>query len=184
MRNTRGFTLIELLYTVGVAALVLGIGVPSFIDQVRSTRMSAATNTLLTALYVARSEAVKQRARITVCRSDLLAPPSCDATGAGYLVFLNEADDISFDEGDGDVVLRHDQWLRGEIEIAFDGLPNGITYVSSGFTRAVGGGPLAGDLLFCDGRGETAARLLRIPTTGRPQIVAYDDVVGAPECPR
>jgi type IV fimbrial biogenesis protein FimT len=180
MKSSHGFTLIELMYALAVGALVLGIGIPSFIEQVRSSRMNAATNTMLSALYVARSEAVKQRARVTVCRSTIGADPDCDTTGNGYAVFVNQADDITID--DGDVLIRNDLWLRSGVEVVGDGLPNGISYVSTGFTRAVGGGPLAGDLVFCDDGGDASARILRLPATGRPQIVGFDEVPGAPSC--
>ncbi len=182
MNKQRGFTLVELLYAVGIAALVLGIGVPSFIDQVRSSRMYAATNTMLGALYVARSEAVKQRQRVTVCRSTLAEDPTCTVDGTSYAVFVNQDDDQSFDPASGDTLLRNDQWLRGNIQVQADGLPAYVTYVSTGFTRTIGGGSQAGDLIFCDERGNAAARILRLPATGRPQIVAHADVAGAPSC--
>ncbi|MGH8552635.1 MAG: pilus assembly FimT family protein, partial [Methylococcales bacterium] len=41
VRNNRGFTLIELIVTMGVAALLLTIGVPNFIELVRNHRMAA-----------------------------------------------------------------------------------------------------------------------------------------------
>ncbi|MEM9384331.1 MAG: GspH/FimT family pseudopilin [Pseudomonadota bacterium] len=182
MNTQRGFTLVELLYSVGIAALVLGVGVPSFIDQVRSSRMNAATNTLLSALYVGRSEAVKQRRRVTVCRSTISDAPACSSEGTGYAVFVNVDDDSSFDAGAGDVLLRNDVWLRGTITTIADGLPIYVSYVSSGFTRAIGGGAQSGDIIFCDERGNTGARILRLPATGRPQIVAHDEVPGAPTC--
>ncbi|MEO0422143.1 MAG: GspH/FimT family pseudopilin [Pseudomonadota bacterium] len=182
MNTQRGFTLVELLYSVGIAALVLGVGVPSFIDQVRSSRMNAATNTWLAALYVARSEAVKQRTRVTVCRSTIAEAPACSSEGTGYAVFVNADDDASFDSGAGDVLLRNDVWQRGGITTIADGLPIYVSYVSSGFTRAIGGGAMSGDVVFCDERGNAGARILRLPATGRPQIVTHGEVSGAPSC--
>ncbi|MEO0974820.1 MAG: GspH/FimT family pseudopilin [Pseudomonadota bacterium] len=182
MNKQAGFTLVELLYAVGISVLVLSIGVPSFIDQVRSSRMYASTNSLLAALYVARSEAVKQRARVTVCRSNMADPPNCLSTGEGFAVFVNVDDDQSFDPGAGDELLRHDLWLRGNVTVTADGLPDYVSYVSTGFTRAVGGGAQSGDLVFCDERGNVGARVLRLPATGRPQIAAHADVPGAPSC--
>lgn len=182
MNTQRGFTLVELLYTVAVAAMVLSIGIPSFIDQVRAGRMHASTNTMLGALFLARSEAVKQRARVTVCRSTVEETPACEGDGTGFAVFLNIDDDQSFDPASGDTLLRNDAWLRAGVTIINDELPDYVSYVSSGFTRAIGGGPQAGDLIFCDERGDAAARILRLPATGRPQVVAHGDVAGAPSC--
>lgn len=183
MMKQRGVTLIELLYTLGVAAILLGIGVPSFVDQLRSSRMHASTQSLLGGLYVARSEAVKQRARVTLCRSTVEAAPTCAGDGDGYAVFVNMDDDASFDPGAGDTLVRNDLWLRPGLSVLNDGLTDYVTYVSSGFTREIGGGTLAGDLVFCDARGNDAARVLRLPATGRPQVVAHSEVAGAPSCP-
>jgi prepilin-type N-terminal cleavage/methylation domain-containing protein len=68
-KNESGVTLLELMFAVAVLALILGIGVPSFGDFVRNSRMSAAANDLITDLSVARSEAVKRRVPISLCKS-------------------------------------------------------------------------------------------------------------------
>jgi type IV fimbrial biogenesis protein FimT len=66
---TRGFTLIELLVTMAVAAILLTIAVPNFQTFVMNGRMASQTNDLITALNLARSEAVKRAANVTVCAS-------------------------------------------------------------------------------------------------------------------
>jgi type IV fimbrial biogenesis protein FimT len=181
-RQQTGFTLLELMYTLAVALLVVGIGAPSFVETLRSSRMNATTNGMLGALYLARSEAVKQRARVSVCRSTVGENADCAADGTGFLVFLNQDDDDDFDDFRGDVVIRADEWIRPGIDVVYDGLPQYFTYVASGFPRAVGGGPLTGNLVFCDERGDAVARVLTISATGRPQILSHEDVAGVPSC--
>ena len=93
-RNTNGFTLVELLVTLMVAAIVLGIGVPAFNGFIATNRMAAAANDITSALHLARTEAIKRRANVTLCASSNwnTATPSCDnASGLndGWIVFVD-----------------------------------------------------------------------------------------------
>lgn len=68
-RRSRGFTLLELMVALGVAALLVTVGVPSFNGFVQNTRATTHTNDLVTALNLARSEATRRGVPITVCSS-------------------------------------------------------------------------------------------------------------------
>lgn len=183
MKINNGFTLIEMLYAVALAAMLLGLGIPAFTSTVRNSSMTASTNTLLTALHAARSEAVKRRLRITVCPGETTGgTPGCAPDGASLLVFTNVDDDATYDTASGDLLLRFHDWVRGDVRTFTDSLPGYISYAPSGFTRAIGGGPIVGDLVFCDARGDHSARVLSIAATGRPQIRKHEDVPGAPSC--
>ncbi|MBN8772197.1 MAG: GspH/FimT family pseudopilin, partial [Thiobacillus sp.] len=63
----RGFTLIELVVTLAVAGILLGIAIPNFQLFVMNNRMASQANDLITALNMARSEAVKRAANVMVC---------------------------------------------------------------------------------------------------------------------
>src|SRR5262245_28387859 len=158
MKIQRGFTLVELMYTIAVAAIVLGIGIPAFTETIRAGRMTTSVNTAVTAMHVARSEAVKRRARVTLCRSTTAAEPACHRTGTGYMVFVNAADDQSFDAAD--TLVKAGPWLADGLTVKYDGLPSYVSYTASGFTRAIGGGTLAGNIVVCDDRGDRAARVI------------------------
>lgn len=60
MEKRRGFTLIELLVTIVVLAVLLTLAAPSFRDVIQNNRVTAQANELVSALNLARSEAVKQ----------------------------------------------------------------------------------------------------------------------------
>ena len=85
-----GFTLLELMFTLAVGGILLGVGVPTFFDVVRNNRAAANANELVTTLSVARSEAIRRGARVTVCASSDGA--TCGGTWAqGWLVIRDSA---------------------------------------------------------------------------------------------
>lgn len=90
----RGFTLVELLVVLAVGSILLAIAIPGYAFLVNAGRLATVTNDLVTVLHLARSEAVKRSARVTVCKtgSTLAATPACDATAdwhEGWLVFVD-----------------------------------------------------------------------------------------------
>lgn len=69
MKSAHGFTLIELMITLALAAIILTLGVPSFTETIRTNRVATQVNELVTALNLARSEAIKRATAVTVCAS-------------------------------------------------------------------------------------------------------------------
>jgi type IV fimbrial biogenesis protein FimT len=63
-----GFTLIELIITISIAAILVGIAIPSFGSIIKSTRLTTYANELVSSLNLARSEAVKRGVQISVKR--------------------------------------------------------------------------------------------------------------------
>jgi type IV fimbrial biogenesis protein FimT len=66
MKLCRGFTLLELMVAIVVLAILATVGVPSFRDLVQSNRATTQANELVTALNVARTEAVKRGRNVQV----------------------------------------------------------------------------------------------------------------------
>ena len=96
MTNSRnkGFTLLELMTAVAVLGVLLAIGVPSFNATLRANRLVAVTNDLVTALNIARSEAVKRGQGVSVCAANS-ALNDCSGTTAwdqGWIVFSDDSD--------------------------------------------------------------------------------------------
>jgi type IV fimbrial biogenesis protein FimT len=70
MKNrAQGMTLIELLTAILLVAILMGLAVPGFREFTQNNRTIAATNELVTALNLARSEALRRATTTIVCAS-------------------------------------------------------------------------------------------------------------------
>ena len=65
-RRASGFTVIEMLIALAVLGVVVSIGVPSFQNLVLSTRVKGGASDIYGALVLARSEALKRNANVTL----------------------------------------------------------------------------------------------------------------------
>lgn len=69
MKHQSGFNLIEMLVVMVVAAIMLGIAVPSFRQFTASQQVKNAAFDFAAAMLMARSEAIKRNAAVTVAQS-------------------------------------------------------------------------------------------------------------------
>lgn len=65
MNSNKGFTLLELMVVIAIVAIMISIATPSFRAQIEASRLRADTDNIVTALQLARSEAVTRRADVT-----------------------------------------------------------------------------------------------------------------------
>jgi len=182
-RQQRGFTLWELLMTLLVAGILLGVGVPNVMEFQRNGAMTAAANDLVTAVLMARTEAVKRQAPVTLCLSNnptapnpiCLPDPVTDAgppgPPVGFIVWVDENNNVDAngariltDATDGNAVVD-----AGELLLMQSDAPGGtillsadcghVSFSPTGFTRQVGAlcFPAARAVLYCDDRGRRPA---------------------------
>lgn len=93
-RTSRGFTLFELMVTVAVMGIILSFGIPGFMSFIQNNRATTDTNDLITALNLARSEATRRAAPITVCSSTDGASCSGDGDWSGGWIVRNDVGDV------------------------------------------------------------------------------------------
>lgn len=157
MKNAFGFTLVELLIVMAIAAILAVVGVPSMWNFIQNTRTTAQANELVTAINLARSEAVKRGEDIEVCASNDGA--TCDGNWTdGWIV--REATG-------GNAVIREWDALPASASINDNG--TSVTF------SARGGVDNSLDLtLKFDGCTGTEERRIRVNAAGRPSVVRQD----------
>ena len=87
----RGFTLVEMMVTMLILAIVIGFAVPTFRDAALSSRLTGHANDLLASVQIARSEAIKRNAVVTLCIST--DGSTCAGEGGweqGWIVLTND----------------------------------------------------------------------------------------------
>lgn len=95
MKKHSGFTLVELMITMAIVGILLVVGVPSLKTFMQGNQLIAASNELVSALHVARSEAIKLNSRVSICESS--DGTSCTTTGDwsnGWIVFVDANGDL------------------------------------------------------------------------------------------
>ena len=68
-RLARGFTLVELMVTLAVIAILAVIAMPSMTALINNSRLNGQAEELVASIQLARAEAVRRNARVTVCPS-------------------------------------------------------------------------------------------------------------------
>jgi len=178
----KGFTLAELIVAIVILGILATLAAPSFRETLRSNRLATSANTFLSALNLARSEAVKLNQRVVVCKSDVDntasgQDPRC-ATGGGFeqgwVVFVDADNDAEIDADE--VVLRVQNALSGETVLTSSDtsreLDNYVSYLGNGRTRAVNGMTQNGCLQLTDApdAGNPKYRRILINTIGRVRV--------------
>lgn len=175
---TQGFTLIELLIAIAIAGILLGIGVPSFANAIKESRISSQYNTMVGSLYLARSEAVKGSSEITVCPRESAGSSQCGGKTDwenGWLVFVDRTTvqgEATAKVDATDEIIATESSLKGDNTIMAIGSPTNsaagaeevafVRYLQTG-----GAQWSSGSVIVCDSqRGASESRAINIVLTG------------------
>lgn len=184
----RGFTLVELMVVIAVLAIMLTLATPDFSSFIQNNRIRSATEDLLTAINVARTEAIKRGSAILLCRTgDPHAAPAALACGANEPDgTANQVEDwtpgwIMYSKPNytGSGGTNYNNATDGDPLKVGNPAPTGVTVTSNGtgnqWLTYFGDGTLneggaAALFAICDNRGASEGRLITIPTVGRPHV--------------
>lgn len=87
-----GFSVFELMIVLTLIAILLALATPSFREFTRSNQVTSTNNDLVTALNLARSEALRRSTGVTVCSSaNGTSCGSADDWVSGWIVFEDAA---------------------------------------------------------------------------------------------
>lgn len=95
-----GFTLIELIVTVSLAGILMAVAIPSFVEAIKSNRLTTQTNEFMAALNLARSEAIKRGVQVTIQRKG----STSGAWEEGWRMFVDsDANETFSDDADANL---------------------------------------------------------------------------------
>jgi len=172
-----GFTLIEMIVTVSIVAILASIAAPNFRALLESNKATVATNEIVSALLLARSEALKRRNNVTVCTS--IDQTTCAGNGEkdfanGWIVFVDcdkdRVVDASVDCGNGgleaETVMKAQLGGKG-INVNKGGDANKAHYFTYNFT---GRSDLATTFNIKKADTSTVLKKITVARTGRVSV--------------
>jgi type IV fimbrial biogenesis protein FimT len=160
---SRGYTLGELLVVLAVAAIGLGLALPSFERLQLDVRRTSAVNAFVGAVQLARSEAAKRARPVVLCKTaDFERCGGADVDfDQGFMVFVSEDN------------VRPPRPAAGQPLLRAYRPPPGILITANRELfefRPFRSRSTNGTVTFCDRRGAVEARAVIVSYTGRPRI--------------
>ena len=188
MKKNSGFTLVELMVTLVIVGIIAVVGGPSIKTFIQNSELVSSSNELVSALHIARSEAIKLNSRVTICESSDGA--TCATTGNwedGWIVFV-DADGLLDGTGAActatgtDCLLRvHDGFDDNALTIT--GVDSNtvtissFTFSSRGLPKTSNGVSQSGTFSVCSPSG---SRAVILGLSGRVRISDNSAVVTCP----
>jgi type IV fimbrial biogenesis protein FimT len=161
-----GYSLYELIITVGIAALVLSLGVPSFGKMLANHRLKIEVDALFHAVHLARKESIVRRRAVTLCpsRDGQNCIAGFDWSG-GWIMFVNLDRDTPAARDPGEPLLQ-----RNSVSSH-----NNVTANRRSFSfRTTALRATNGTFIFCDKARRASPRALVVSYTGRPRVSRID----------
>ncbi|PPC93790.1 MAG: prepilin-type cleavage/methylation domain-containing protein [Methylotenera sp.] len=150
----QGFSLIEMMVVVTIMAILASVAFPAFDDALLSTKLRSYANNFIASTHLARSEAIKRNAVVTLCVST--NGTSCGAGGweQGWLILS------------GASVLQYQQATASGYKITE---ANGIDSLSF---QPTGIGVTQATLTFCRATSSTGEqkRVVTLSSSGRASV--------------
>jgi type IV fimbrial biogenesis protein FimT len=168
----RGFGLIELITVIAIIAVLTVIALPSYQRTLQRNRVISDTNDFMSAVNLARNEAIARGRPVSVCAS--VNGTSCDGTGiadwsGGYMVFTDFDPVGVVDAGSGDTVLRIIGPVAAHDTIkSTNGSSGYINFTRTGTARFISDAPTEVDfMVFGTPCHEDSVRAISITNFGR-----------------
>lgn len=170
-----GYSLYELIGTIGLVALVMSLGVPSFGRILAEHRLRVDVDTLFHAIHLARKESVFRRREVTLCPSPdgEHCVPGFDWS-RGFVMFVNLDRDSPVEHDVKEPLLMryatssHNQIVANRRTFSF---------------RTTALRATNGTFILCDKARRGRARALIVSYTGRPRVTRVERDGKPRRCP-
>jgi type IV fimbrial biogenesis protein FimT len=152
-KRSKGYTLMEMMVTVALMAIVIALAAPPLSDFIKNNQLTSTANKLVSAIILAKNEAVSRRRTTTITGDDdgwtVKVIPLTTTTGV-------EIARYSLDDNMG---------LRFSLATIRD---NGMTFTPDGF-RDMSGTPLPFSFTVC-ATDTTNTRVVNVSTAGTTTV--------------
>jgi type IV fimbrial biogenesis protein FimT len=187
--KSSGFTLVELMITLAIAGILVAVGIPSFSSTISSNRLSSYANEFVTALNLARSEAIRRGQNVVVRRigtqqweNGWQVFVDVDRSSTANTNTFNDDGDNTLCEAGEDCMLRVYPALSGAFTLrGNNNFVNFIGYTPIGISNNIG------SFVICDNSDGNApsqantSKLITVNFLGRPHMGIDSDSDGIPE---
>ncbi|MGD8784365.1 MAG: GspH/FimT family pseudopilin [Thioalkalispiraceae bacterium] len=176
--KNRGFSLQELMLGMAIFFILAAFGIPGYIGYVRNGELSNSTTSLFVDMYYARSEAIKRKEKVTLCRSaDAMANnPVCGGANntwsGGWIVFIDQDGDNLYDAGE--TFLKVGAPPSGNVEIVANANADQFIEYNTDGSLNINQAPsvyaVCADFDADGDYDEARGREIRVNPIGRPEI--------------
>nr|WP_026279135.1 MULTISPECIES: GspH/FimT family pseudopilin [unclassified Thioalkalivibrio] len=174
MRNCKGITAIELMVTLGVLAILATLAAPAFSEMLERQRIIGATNSLLNAMHLARSEAIKRNERVTLCPSSDGETCREDGDWAYGWIWFADPTHSGTRSNEDPLIGYESAELQDMLSITGNApVKDYVSYVPRGTTQRISGALQMGSFSVCSSSYSTARRVI-VSSVGRPRSASLD----------
>jgi type IV fimbrial biogenesis protein FimT len=167
----RGWTLVEAMMTLSIIGILSSVALPPLKDMLWSVQRDAIAGQALSALRLARSEAIKRDGQVILCKSS--SSNGCADSGdwdQGWFAFHDANGNVSWDSGE-EVVLQREALPPGWRMYGNSPLAQYVAYRSLGETKLPSGAFQAGTFTVCKISPHTVSAVrIVINRLGRPRL--------------
>lgn len=128
----QGFTLIELIVTLAVAAILVAVALPAMQHVINANRLNGQAEELTSAFQLARSEAIRTAASVTICGSE--NGTSCADTDDWARLIIVGRNNLASDGGTEVATVYRDVTLPEGIQLS--GPAAGVVFRPTGLSAA------------------------------------------------
>lgn len=168
MRTTQhGFTLSELLVALAIIAILVGLATPSYRQFSANSRTVATTNSLVGALAVARSEALRRATAVSICASSDLQSCNTSDWTTGWIVFTDAS--VAGTVDGSDKIIQAWPAPGGNSKVGLTYAPSGgqwLQYTARGMTSLTGQATFTAYVVGCKGNNQSQ---VVVTIAGSPQ---------------